>query len=250
VIVTGGARGIGAKTAELVVAEGGRALIVDTNNALGQEVAKSLGASARFLNVDVTDPAACQSAVDAAVRDFGGVDGVVNSAIRMGPGSLKELSLADWNTVVSVGLTGTFLMSQAAGRWMIDHKRKGSIVNVSSVGGINPYGMAGAYSTVKAAVIMLAKHMGLEWAPHGVRVNVVCPGHTETPLTAYLQDPEIKRVRSELTHAKRVGQPVDIANAIVFLLSDDADYITATDLRVDGGFAISVMNQLPGRKWD
>jgi len=103
---------------------------------------------------------------------------------------------------------------------------------------------------VKAAVIMLSKHMGLEWAPKGVRVNVVCPGHIETPLTSYLQDPEIKRGRSEVTPLKRVGQPVDVANAVLFLLSDEADYITSTALGIDGGLAVSVMNHLPGRKWD
>ena len=249
-VISGGARGIGAKTAECLVAEGGRVVIADTDVALGETLAGGLGASARFVRCDVTDPAACKAAVDVAVREFGGLDGAVNSAIRMGPGALKDLALDDWNKVVSVGLTGTFLMAQAAGRWMIDNGRRGSIVNISSIGGVAPYAMAGAYSTVKAAVIMLSKHMGLEWASKGVRVNVVCPGHTETPLTVYLQDPEIKRGRSEVTPLKRVGQPVDIANAILFLLSDESDYITATSLGVDGGLAVSVMNHLPGRKWD
>jgi len=250
VIVAGGARGIGAKTVELIVAEGGKVLIADTNAALGQELARRLGPTARYLDVDVTDPAACRDVVETAVRDLGGLDGLVNSAIRMAPGPLKDLALQDWNTVVTVGLTGTFLMSQAVGRWLIDNGRRGSIVNISSIGGVAPYAMAGAYSTVKAAVIMLSKHMGLEWAPKGVRVNVVCPGHIETPLTSYLQDPEIKRGRSEVTPLKRVGQPVDVANAVLFLLSDEADYITSTALGIDGGLAVSVMNHLPGRKWD
>ncbi len=249
-IVTGGARGIGAKTAEMYVAEGGKVLIADTNDVLGKELAARLVPNARFLNVDVTDPASCRAAVEAAVRDLGGLNGVVNCAIRMGPGALKDLSLEDWNKVVTVGLTGTFLMSQAAGRWLIDNGRKGSIVNLSSIGGIAPYAMAGAYSTVKAAVIMLSKHLGLEWAPMGVRVNVVCPGHIETPLTAYLQDPQIKRGRSEVTPLKRVGQPIDVAHPILFLLSDESDYITSTALGIDGGLAVSVMNHLPGRKWD
>lgn len=250
VVVTGGARGIGAKTVEMLVAEGGKALIADTNAALGRKLADRLSPSAQFLEIDVSNPASCRTAVETVVQEFGGLDGLVNSAIQMAPGPLKDLSLEDWNTVVSVGLTGTFLMSQAAGRWMIDNGRRGSIVNISSIGGIAPYAMAGAYSTVKAAVIMLSKHLGLEWAPKGVRVNVVCPGHIETPLTSYLQDPEIKRGRSEVTPLKRVGQPIDVANAILFLLSDQADYITATALGIDGGLAVSVMNHLPGRKWD
>lgn len=250
VIVTGGARGIGAMTAERLVAEGARVLIADTNEALGAALADRLGPAAKYLKVDVTDPASCQSAVDTAVRDLGGVYGLVNSAIRMAPGALKDLALADWNIVLQVGLNGTFLMSQAVGRWLIEHDRKGAIVNLSSNGGLSPYTMSGAYSTTKAAVIMLAKHMGLEWAPKGVRVNVVCPGHTETPLTAYLQDPDIRRGRSEVTPLRRIAQPIDVANAILFLLSEEASYITATALNVDGGLSVSVMNHLPGRKWD
>ncbi|MFN0301706.1 MAG: SDR family NAD(P)-dependent oxidoreductase [Burkholderiales bacterium] len=250
VIVTGGARGIGAMTAERLVAEGGQVLIADTNETLGAELARRLGPAARYLKVDVTDPESCRAAINVAVRDFGGLYGLVNSAIRMAPGALKDLSLADWNAVINVGLNGTFLMSQAVGRWLIEHDRKGAIVNLSSNGGLSPYSMSGAYSTTKAAVIMLAKHMGLEWAPKGVRVNVVCPGHTETPLTAYLQDPEIRRGRSEVTPLKRIAQPIDVANAILFLLSEEASYITASALNVDGGLSVSVMNHLPGRKWE
>jgi NAD(P)-dependent dehydrogenase (short-subunit alcohol dehydrogenase family) len=249
IIVTGGARGIGAKTAERIVEEGGRVLIADTNDDLGEKLASRLGTKSKFVKADVTDPDACKRSVDTAVRDLGGLYGLVNSAIRMAPGPMKDLALADWNTVINVGLTGTFLMSQAVGRWLIENDRKGSIVNISSNGGLSPYSMSGAYSTTKAAVIMLAEHMGLEWAPKGVRVNAVCPAHTDTPLTAYLQDPEIRRGRSEVTPLKRVAEPIDVANAILFLLSEEASYITATALKVDGGLTVSVMNHLPGRKW-
>ena len=96
---------------------------------------------------------------------------------------------------------------------------------------------------------MLAKHFAIEWAGYGIRVNAVCPGHIETPLTAYLKDPEIKQARSELTPLKRVGQPVDIANGVLFLLSDEADYVTAATLDIDGGLSMTVMNHMPGRRW-
>ncbi len=249
-IVTGGARGIGEETSKQFVRQGGKVLIADTNTELGQALAGEIGENSSFLEMDVTDPLSCQEAVDKAVTEFGALDCLVNSAVQMAPGLLKDLSLEDWNRALNVGLTGSFLMCQAAGRWMIDQGRKGSIVNLSSVGGIAPYGMSGAYSTVKAAIIMLSKHLGLEWASKGIRVNAICPGHTETPLTAYLKDPEIKKGRSEVTPAKRVGQPIDIAHAILFLLSDEADYITCESLLVDGGLSVSVMNHLPGRKWD
>lgn len=168
----------------------------------------------------------------------------------MAPASLKDLKLDDWNLVMDVGLTGMFLMTQAAGRWWIERERKGSVVMLSSNAGVQPYGMSGAYSTVKAGIIMLAQHFGIEWARHGIRVNAVAPGHTETPLTAYLKDPEIRRGREAVTPLGRIAQPADIAAAILFLLSDDADYITATRLDVDGGLTKSVFNHMPGRKWD
>lgn len=249
-VITGGARGIGESTSEKFAEQGGSVVICDTNEKLGNALADRIGAKARYLKMDTSKPEDCQAAVDMAVKEFGGVDCVVNSAIKMAPGPLKDLSLDDWNTVVSVGLTGTFLMCQAAARWMIDNGRGGAMVNLSSIGGVTPYGMAGAYSTVKAAVIMLSRHMGIEWAAQGIRVNAVMPGHTETPLTSYLQDPEIMKGRAGVTPMQRVGQPADIANGILFLLSDEADYVTSTGLLVDGGLAASVMNHLPGRKWD
>ena len=249
-LITGGASGIGAKTAEMFVGQGGKAIIVDINDELGTAVSEQIGTNdCAYLHVDVTDPQACQSAVDFSVEQFGGVDCVLNSAVKMAPGLLKDLPLENWNSMLNIGLTGTFLMTQAAGRWMIDNERKGSIITMSSIGGRQPYGMTGGYSTVKAAVIMLAKHFAIEWAGYGLRVNTICAGHTETPLTAYMKDPEIKQARNEVTPLQRVGQPVDIGNGILFLFSDDAEYITAAELDVDGGVSMSLMSHMPGRKW-
>jgi NAD(P)-dependent dehydrogenase (short-subunit alcohol dehydrogenase family) len=250
-IVAGGARGIGAKAAEMFAEQGGRVLIGDVNQPLGEELAQKIGAErAVYHYVDVTDPKSCKAAVDRAVVAFGGLDCLVNCAIKMDPGLLVDLSLESWKLVVDIGLTGTFLMSQAVGRWMMANARPGSIVNLSSNAGVQPYGMSGAYSSVKAGIIMLSHNLAIEWARNYIRVNVVCPGHTETPLTAYLKDPDIKRARSEVTPLGRVGQPVDIAHGILFLLSDEADYITATQLDIDGGLTKSIFNHMPGRKWD
>ena len=249
-LITGGASGIGAKTAELFVGQGGKAIILDINDELGTAVCERIGTNdCAYLHVDVTDPQACQSAVDFSVERFGSVDCVLNSAVKMAPGLLKDLPLESWNSMLNIGLTGTFLMIQAAGRWMIDNERKGSIITMSSIGGRQPYGMTGGYSTVKAALIMLAKHFAIEWAGYGIRVNAVCAGHTETPLTAYMKDPEIKKARDEVTPLQRVGQPVDIGNGILFLFSDEAEYITAAALDVDGGLSMSLMNHMPGRTW-
>jgi NAD(P)-dependent dehydrogenase (short-subunit alcohol dehydrogenase family) len=250
-IVAGGARGIGGKTAEMYAAQGGCVVIGDTNEELGHELAGRIGEGrAVFQPLDVCDQASCRAVVERSVKEFGALDHLVNCAIRMSPGALAELSLESWNLVVDIGLTGTFLMCQAAGRWMLAQGRSGAMVNLSSNAGVQPYGMSGAYSTVKAGIIMLSQHFAIEWASKKIRVNAVCPGHTETPLTAYLQDPEIKRARSDVTPLKRVGQPEDIAHGILFLLSDEADYITATRLEIDGGLTKSVFNHMPGRKWD
>ena len=249
-LISGGASGIGAKTAEMFVGQGGKAVIVDINDELGTEVSEKIGTDdCLYSHVDVTDPQACQSAVEFSVEQFGGVDCVLNSAVKMAPGLLKDLPLESWNSMLNIGLTGTFLMTQAAGRWMIDNGRKGSIITMSSIGGRQPYGMTGGYSTVKAAVIMLAKHFAIEWASYGIRVNTICAGHTETPLTAYMKDPEIKKGRDEVTPLQRVGQPEDIGRGILFLFSDEAEYITAAELDVDGGLSMSLMNHMPGRKW-
>ena len=249
-IITGGASGIGAETARRYVRDGGRVVIGDVDEVLGGAIADEIGDAAAFAPIDVADPASCASGVAFTVATFGRIDGLVNSAIRMGPAPLEDLSLADWNKVLDVGLTGTFLMTQATGRWWIENETPGAVVNLSSTGGLQPYNLAGAYSTTKAGVIMLSRQFGLEWAKHQIRVNAVCPGHTETPLTAYMRDPAVKQARADVTPLGRVGQPEDIAEGILYLMSDAASYVTASTLDIDGGMARSLFNHMPGRKWD
>ncbi len=250
-VVTGGGRGIGAATAAEFVKRGGQVAIGDVVPDPGESFAKELGADrAVFLTTDVRDPASCAALVSAAVTKFGRVDYLVNSAIKMAPGPLANLALEDWRTVIDVGLTGTFLMTQAFGRWLIDQKQPGAVINLSSMAGFQPYGASGAYSTVKAALLMLGEHFAIEWASKGIRVNSIAPGHIETPLTAYLKDPEIKKARSAVTPLGRVGQTSDVVGGILFLLSDEAAYVTATHLVMDGGVIKSIFNHFPGRKWD
>ncbi|UPJ71853.1 SDR family oxidoreductase [Bradyrhizobium sp. 187] len=249
-IVAGGARGLGGSAAEELAREGARVVVADTNRELGTDLAESIGRGrATFVEVDVRSPDACANAIAAAERSFGPPDLLVNSAISINGAALLELDLEAWNTTLNVGLTGTFLMAQAFARSAAGSQRRGAIVNLSSVAAFNPYGGAGAYSTVKAAIVHLTQLMALEWAPHRIRVNAVAPGTVETPLTAYLKDPDVRRGRTATIPLGRIGQPLDVAKSILFLLSDDADWITGSTLAVDGGFNNSLMNHIPGRNW-
>jgi NAD(P)-dependent dehydrogenase (short-subunit alcohol dehydrogenase family) len=249
-VVSGGASGIGAKTAELYVAQGGRVVIGDLNRELGEELAERLGHDqAAYVALDITSQQACEQAIQEAVARFGAVDHLVNCALQHRAGPLAELPAESWRHVIDVGLTGTFFMCQAFGRWLLDNDRPGALVNVSSMAAIQPYGGAGAYSAVKAATTMLTYQLGIEWAGNGIRANTVAPGHILTPLTAYMQDPDIKRARSEATPIPRVGEPEDVAAGILYLLSDEASYVTAEQLVIDGGVTKSIFNHLPGRKF-
>ena len=249
-IVTGGARGIGEAVARGFVQRGGRVVLADIDAERGRALAAEIGHAAVFQQADVRNPTDCETTVQRAVAAFGTADCLVNSAIKMAPAPLADLKPEDWRSVIEVGLTGTFLMTQAFGRWVIAHNRTGAVVNLSSMSGFQPYTSAGAYSTVKAAVLMLSDHFAIEWARKGIRVNAVAPGHIETPLTAYLKDPVIKKGRSDVTPLGRVGQVDDVVGGILFLLSDEARYVTASNLMIDGGVTKSIFNHFPGRTWD
>lgn len=249
-IVTGGASGIGEQVAEDIVARGGNVVIGDVNSDLGRKLSSRLGTTrVRFVELDVNQKSHCKQAVEEAQSAFGGLDFLVNCAIKMNPQPLIELSEAGWRQTLDVGLTGTFLMSQAFATHLVQRKAPGAIVNISSIGGQHPYGGAGPYSTVKGGITLLTEQMAIEWAQYGIRVNAVAPGTIETPLTVYLKDPEIRESRREAVPLGRIGQPSDISNGILYLLSDDASWVTATTLTIDGGVSKTIFNYMKGRKW-
>lgn len=249
-LIAGGARGIGAETARLLVRQGGSVLIGDIREELGRELATELGEErTAFLPLDVRSADSCRAAVEEAETRWGNLRYLVYCPIKMNPGGLLEISEEAWQETLDVGLTGAFRICQAFGRRIIAQGRRGAIVTLTSIAAVQPYAGAGPYSTAKAGLAMLTYQLGLEWVRRGIRVNALAPGHIATPLTAYLQDPEIRRARSEATPAGRVGEPIDIARAILFLLSDEADYVNATQLVVDGGVTMSIFNHLPGRRF-
>jgi NAD(P)-dependent dehydrogenase (short-subunit alcohol dehydrogenase family) len=209
-VIAGGARGIGEKVAEDIVARGGNVVIGDMNTDLGEALSSRLGTTkAKFSKLDVSRSLDCERAVETAQSAFGGLDFLVNCAIAMSAKPLIELSEAEWRKPLDVGLTGTFLMSQAFAARLVREKKPGAIVNISSIGGQHPYGGAGPYSAIKAGITLLTEQMALEWAQHGIRVNAVAPGTIETPLTTYLNDPDTRESRRALESGRLglLGRP-------------------------------------------
>jgi NAD(P)-dependent dehydrogenase (short-subunit alcohol dehydrogenase family) len=237
-VVTGAGRGIGAVIARHAVKEGYRVAVWDVDRAAADAVAAELGDAALPATVDVADEASVEAGF-AALPETPAL--VVNNAglVRFGP--LLTLDRADWDAVLAVNLTGTFLVSRAAARRMGD-AGGGSIVNISSVNGIAAAPNAGAYTSTKAAILMLTEQMALEWAPLGVRVNAVAPGlilaGMSDPIYA---DPEIRQLRQSKVPLGSLGTAEDVAAAVLFLASDKAGYVTAQTIAVDGGLTKAAM---------
>ncbi len=252
IIVTGGGSGIGRATCVLAAREGADVAVADLDPGRGAETAemvKAEGREAILIEMDTSRKADAARMADETVKAFGTIDGLVCGAIKLVPGKLEELPEEDWDMVMNIGLKGYFLCAQAAGRTMIE-KGGGSIVFVSSIGGMQTYPLAGAYSVCKAGAIMLGKLFGVEWASYGIRANTVSPGQVRTPMTeAMFRDPEIAAGRAAVVPMGRVGNPEDIAEGCVFLLSERARYITAANLPIDGGQVESKMIHTPGRNW-
>jgi NAD(P)-dependent dehydrogenase (short-subunit alcohol dehydrogenase family) len=237
-VVTGAGSGIGAVIARHLVKEGYRVAVWDVDRHAADAVAGELGSSAVAATVDVGD----EASVDAGFAALGEVPAVVvNNAGRVRFGPLVSLSVEDWRAVIDVNLTGTFLVSRAAARRMAE-AGGGAIVSISSVNGIAAAPNAGAYTSTKAAIIMLTEQMALEWAPLGVRVNCVAPGlilaGMSDPIYA---DPEIRALRQSKVPLGTLGTADDVAAAVLFLASDKAGYVTGQTIAVDGGLTKAAM---------
>jgi NAD(P)-dependent dehydrogenase (short-subunit alcohol dehydrogenase family) len=231
-IVTGGASGIGRGMVERFVQEGASVVIADINPEGGEELAAELGAPAVFHQTDVGDAASIQAAVDTAVERFGGLHVMCNNA-GIG-GSFKrflEDDFADFERVMNVNILGVMVGCQRAARHMAEHGG-GSIVNTTSIGGINAGAGVMAYRASKAAVIHVTRSLAVELAAKNVRVNCIAPAHIPTAINANLDQSLIVKAMQPL---QRVGSPEDVGNAAVFLASDRAAQITGVVLPVDGG---------------
>ena len=239
-LVTGAASGIGEKVAHAFAREGAMVAVADRDAKGAERVAEAVrkaGGRAHGFELDVTDPKAVAAVVETAAKRLGQLDLLVNSAGVREIVSVLELSLEEWNRVMGVNITGTFLCSQAFARAVIARGGKGAIVNLASTLGIVAAPNRAAYTASKHAVVGLTKEMAMELGEKGIRVNAVGPGVIRTPLTErYFQDSEQAQRIKDLHAMARWGEPEEIAKAILFLASEDASFCTGTTLVVDGGW--------------
>jgi 3alpha(or 20beta)-hydroxysteroid dehydrogenase len=233
VLISGGARGMGAAHSRMLVDEGAKVVIGDVLDDEGSALADALGSSALYRRLDVTDPEGWTAAVDFAVSEFGRLDVLVNNAGIVNAGLLQTFDLADWQRIIDVNLTGTFLGMRAVVEPMIA-AGGGSIVNVSSVEGLRGTPWVHGYVASKWGVRGLAKSAALELAPHGIRVNSVHPGVVRTPMTADIPD-DLMTIP-----LGRPADPEEVSTFVLFLASDESSYATGTEFVVDGGLVTGV----------
>ncbi len=255
-LVSGGSSGIGAsaslRIAEAAIARGEHPRIAvcgHTANARQEEVVeaiRAMGGEAIALVGDLGDPEVPARLVADTVAAFGGLDALVANAGVAKPGALVDVSLEEWDDMFAVNLRGAWLLAKASH----PHLREsgGAACFTSSMSGQIPHAGSGPYSPSKAALTLLAQTFALEWAPDGIRVNVVSPGMTRTGMTEKMYlDPEIKSAREGIIPLGRIGDPMDIANMIEFLVGPLSGYVTGQDVCVDGGFSKSILSHIPGR---
>ena len=251
-VVTGGGRGIGRDIVLAYAREGAHVVVNDidpaTATATAAEAAK-LGSKSFGIAADVSASADVARLIDTTIRERGRIDIVVNNAMRIVPGKLENLPEAAWDATMNIGLKGAFMVSQAAARHMIA-QRSGCFVNIASVAGLFPYNWAGAYSVVKAGLLMLTKLQAMEWALYGIRANAITPGYIRTPGTeAMYADPEIYEGRRKGVPMGRVGSGEDVTGVAVFLASNDSQYTTGSTVGADGGQAVGYFLSVPGRRF-
>lgn len=246
-VVTGGAQGIGEATARGLAAAGAKVLVIDIQEK-GAEVAESIcqsGAEATFLRGDISSESVIKDAIDRCVDLYGSIDILVNNAHWEVAGAATEISATDWEMSMAVLLRAPFLAAKYAIPFMI-RQGGGSIVNIASLRGKKAVPRYVTYTTAKAAIFQLSRQLALDYGPKGIRVNVIVPGEIRSehvgPANERPRESDIARI----CPLRCSGIPEDVANAICFLVSDKAAFITGAELYVDGG--LDVLS--PGTVWE
>ncbi|MGH3383405.1 MAG: SDR family NAD(P)-dependent oxidoreductase [Nocardioidaceae bacterium] len=237
-VVTGGCNGIGRVVGERLAADGYRVLAADLVQADLPPAGPGSDPGVSWVELDVTDPAQVTEVFGRVASEYGGIDVLVNNAGIQRHRAIEDLTWEEWSAVVDVNLHGVFACLQAAGRHMLASGR-GAVVNISSVAARGSAGRA-PYATTKAAIVGLTATAAAEWAARGVRVNAVAPGYVDTGVFRAGVEAGTLDVDTILARipARRLAQPTEIADAVSFLVSDRAGYITGQTLYVDGGFIV------------
>jgi 3-oxoacyl-[acyl-carrier protein] reductase len=239
-VVTGGSRGIGFATCKKLASEGATIIITDicdeSTAAPAVKELEEMGATAKFYQSNVADFAQATSTVEAIIEDFGGIDILVNNAGIVRDKLVLKMDESDFDAVINVNLKGTYNMIKATYKHFMK-KRSGRIISLASVVGIMGNAGQANYSASKAGIIGLTKSVAKELGARNVTVNAIAPGYIATDMTDALSDKAKAAIDSGIPMRRR-GTPEDVANAICFLASDDASYITGEVIKVDGGMAM------------
>jgi gluconate 5-dehydrogenase len=240
-LVTGGGRGLGRYMAEALSDAGANVVLCSRKREPLEEVRREIearGGKALVLECDVTEPESVEDAVLAAEETFGSVDVLVNNSGATWGAPAAEMPVEKFDQVLNVNVRGTFLMSQAVGRRMIEAGSGGTIINISSILGLlggNPdYMQTVGYNTSKGAVISMTRDLATNWAPHGITVNAIAPGWFPTRMSGALISKFEEQMLSDIP-LRRFGNPEDLKGVVVFLASPAAAYITGQTIVVDGG---------------
>jgi 3-oxoacyl-[acyl-carrier protein] reductase len=235
-LITGGATGIGAAIVRRFVQAGVQVVICDVDEENGEKLAAEIGESARFYGLDIANEKQVNEVVEKVSEDFGRIDFLVNNAGITNDKLLIRMSKDDWDRVLQVNLTGTFLVTRAVVKQRMK-RRYGRIVNIASVIGLmGNFGQTN-YAASKAGIIAFTKSCAKEFSSRNINVNAVAPGFIETRMTKVIPE-DIRQNYLKLIPLGRFGEPDDVANLVFFLTSDQAEYITGQTICVDGGMVM------------